>query len=276
MGRNPSYFKGSNLPVEQVRWDECQAFIKKLNQLTGKNFRLTTEAEWEYAARGGRESRGYKYAGGNTLSDVAWYNDNSSRKTYPVKQKQANELGLYDMCGNIWEWCQDWYGNYNSATQSNPTGPASGSDRVIRGGSWGNNTWIFRVSRRYFHTPSFTNSNLGMRLALDGQIKQMDNSLNQVEHKDATSYSSTNRSATSGRIYGRVVDSKGEPLIGASIIEKGTTNGTIADFDGEFTLTVKGNAILEVSYVGFKSQIVNAQNDMTITLLKKGEKPKVK
>jgi hypothetical protein len=115
-----------------------------------------------------------------------------------------------------------------------------------------------------------------MRLALDGQIKQMDNSQNQVEQKDATNYSSTNRSATSGRIYGRVVDSKGEPLIGASIIEKGTTNGTVTDFDGEFTLTVTGDAILEVSYVGFKSQIVNAQNEMTITLLKKGEKPKVK
>lgn len=165
MGSNPSSFSGTNLPVENVSWNDCQTFITKLNQLTGKNFRLPTEAEWEYAARGGNKSRGYKYAGSNTLSDVAWYSDNSS-STHPVKQKQANELGLYDMSGNVWEWCQDWYGSYSSGAQANPTGPASGSSCVYRGGSWGLNAWNCRVSRRGGYTPAGCAINLGLRLAL--------------------------------------------------------------------------------------------------------------
>ena len=134
--------------------------------MTGKNFRLPTEAEWEYAARGGNKSKGYKYAGSNTLSDVAWYLDNSSSKTHPVKQKQANELGLYDMSGNVWEWCQDWFGNYSSGAQTNPTGAASGSNRVRRGGSWGSNAGRCRVSHRNRSTPTNTNNYLGLRLAL--------------------------------------------------------------------------------------------------------------
>jgi formylglycine-generating enzyme required for sulfatase activity len=166
MGSNPSYFSGTNLPVEYVSWNDCQTFIKKLNQLTGKNFRLPTEAEWEYAARGGKKSKGYKYAGSNTLSSVAWYNDNSSGKTHPVKQKQPNELGLYDMSGNVWEWCQDWYGNYSSSSQTNPTGPTSGSDRVRRGGSWDYNAGSCCVSFRSYSTATFYNFRLGLRLAL--------------------------------------------------------------------------------------------------------------
>ena len=166
MGNNPSYFSGTNLPVEYVTWNDCQTFISRLNTLTGKNFRLPTEAEWEYAARGGNKSRGYKYAGSNTLSDVAWYYDNSSSKTHPVKQKQANELGLYDMSGNVFEWCQDWFGTYSSSAQTNPTGPASGSRRVGRGGCWGNDAWICRVSYRNSNTPTNYFSNLGLRLAL--------------------------------------------------------------------------------------------------------------
>ena len=109
MGSNPSYFKGKKLPVEKVSWDNCQKFIRKLNKLTGKQFRLPTEAEWEYASRGGSMSRGYKYAGGNDLGSVAWYDGNSDNKTHEVGKKQPNELGLYDMSGNVWEWCQDWY-----------------------------------------------------------------------------------------------------------------------------------------------------------------------
>ena len=166
MGTNPSYSKGNKKPVEQVSWNDCQEFIKKLNQLTGKNFRLPTEAEWEYAARGGNKSKGYKYSGGNTIGNVAWYTDNSGSRTHDVKTKAANELGIYDMSGNVWEWCQDWYGSYSSNSQINPTGPSSGSSRVDRGGSWGNSAGSCRVSYRYYYGPGYGRSNLGLRLVL--------------------------------------------------------------------------------------------------------------
>ena len=166
MGSNPSYFSGTNLPVEGVSWDDCHTFIKKLNRLTGKKFRLPTEAEWEYAARGGQKSRGYKYAGSNTLSDVAWYKDNSSNQTHPVKQKQANELGLYDMSGNVYEWCQDWYGSYSSNAQTNPTGPSSDSYRVSRGGCWYNSASICRVAKRSAFSPGARYYDLGFRVVL--------------------------------------------------------------------------------------------------------------
>ena len=166
MGSNPSYFKGDNLPVEGVSWNDCQEFIRKLNQLTGKTFRLPTEAQWEYAARGGNKSNGYKYAGGNSVGNVAWYGDNSSSQTHPVKSKQPNELGLYDMSGNVWEWCSDWYGSYGSAAQTNPQGPSSGSTRVLRGGSWYTYAWVCRVSRRSFNYPDYRFINIGFRLSL--------------------------------------------------------------------------------------------------------------
>ena len=134
MGNNPSNFKGDNLPVGYVSWKDCQKFISKLNSITGKTFRLPTEAEWEYAAHGGKKSRGYQYSGSNNISDVAWYGDNSDDKTHPVGSKQGNELGIYDMTGNVWEWCQDWFSLYSSSPQVNPTGATSGSDRVFRGG----------------------------------------------------------------------------------------------------------------------------------------------
>lgn len=123
MGSNPSEFKGDNLPVEQVSWDDCQEFIRKLNSLTGQHFRLPTEAEWEFACRGGNNSCGYKYSGSNDIDNVAWYFDNSGHKTHPVGTKAQNELGIYDMSGNVWEWCSDWYGNYSSGAQTNPKGP---------------------------------------------------------------------------------------------------------------------------------------------------------
>ena len=166
MGSNPSYFKGAKRPVEKVSWEDCQQFIQKLNQLTGKRFRLPTEAEWEYAARGGNKSKGYKYAGGNDIGSVAWYSGNSGNATHDVATKQANELGLYDMSGNVYEWCQDWYGKYTRGAQTNPTGPQGGSIRVYRGGSWGSSAGDCRSSYRFGNAPSYIGGFLGLRLAL--------------------------------------------------------------------------------------------------------------
>ena len=166
MGNNPSNFKGDNLPVENVSWKDCQKFLSKLNNTTGKSFRLPTEAEWEYAARGGKKSRGYQYNGSNNLSDVAWYDDNSGKKTHAVGTKQPNELGIYDMSGNVWEWCQDRYGKYSSSSQVNPTGANSGSRRVDRGGSWFFTARSCRSSCRGSYTPANRSSNLGLRLIL--------------------------------------------------------------------------------------------------------------
>ena len=173
MGSNPSYFKGNNLPVERVSWDDCQEFIKKLNSLTGLNFRLPTEAEWEYAARGGNKSKGYKYSGSNDIGSVAWYDGNSSSKTHTVATKSPNELGIYDMTGNVWEWCSDWYGSYNSGSQTNPKGPSSGSYRVLRGGSWRYNAGSCRVSNHNYGYPGGGNIFIGLRLALvEGEVSQ--------------------------------------------------------------------------------------------------------
>ena len=166
MDNNPSNFPGDNLSVEQVSWDDCQEFISKLNRITGKTFRLPTEAEWEYAARGGNKSRGYQYSGSNNLSDVAWYEENSGYKTNAVGTKQANELGIYDMSGNVWEWCQDWYGKYNSSSQVNPTGANSGSKRVFRGGSWFHDARFCRSSYRGNYAPNGCGGNTGLRLVL--------------------------------------------------------------------------------------------------------------
>ena len=166
MGNNPSHFKGENLPVETVNWNECQEFISKLNSMTGRKFRLPTEAEWEYAARGGKKSRSYQYSGSSNISDVAWYDGNSVNKTHPVGTKQANELGIYDMTGNVWEWCSDWYGFYSSSSQTNPTGADSGSSRVFRGGSWYGNARYCRLSFRDCTPPDCRGYNLGLRLAL--------------------------------------------------------------------------------------------------------------
>lgn len=186
MGSNPSYFKGSNLPVETVSWDDCQEFIRKLNSMTGQKFRLPTESEWEYAARGGNKSKGYKYSGSNNIDDVAWYWKNSGDiylagsdnnwdsdrvfknncKTHPVATKSPNELGIYDMSGNVSEWCNDRYGDYNTNTQTNPTGASTGSYRVYRGGSWGSYARSCRVSARFYITPVIRDGILGLRLAL--------------------------------------------------------------------------------------------------------------
>ena len=166
MGKKPSKFKGDNLPVENVSWDDCQEFISQLNRITGKTFRLPTEAEWEYAARGGKKSRGYQYSGSNDISDVAWYDGNSGNKTHAVGSKQANELGIYDMSGNVWEWCQDWHGSYSSSSQTNPTGVKSGSYRVIRGEGWFNGASICRSSYRDGRLPYASSRDQGLRLVL--------------------------------------------------------------------------------------------------------------
>ena len=166
MGSNPSNFKGDDLPVEKVSWDDCQDFISKLNAMTGKRFRLPSEAEWEYAARGGKKSRGYQYSGSNTLGDVAWYEGNSGSKTHAVGTKQPNELGIYDMTGNVYEWCQDWYGSYSSSPQTNPIGAVSGSNCVNRGGGWYDSARVCRTSCRCDFTPDFRSISLGLRLVL--------------------------------------------------------------------------------------------------------------
>ena len=165
MGSNPSYFKGDSRPVENVSWNDCQTFISRLNAKTGKNFRLPTEAEWEYAARGGH-SGGSKYAGSDNINNVAWYYDNSGRETHNVATKSPNGLGIYDMSGNVREWCQDWYGNYSSSSQTNPKGPSNGANRVYRGGSWLFNAGLCRVSIRFNFTPSYSCNDLGLRLVL--------------------------------------------------------------------------------------------------------------
>ena len=167
MGSNPSYYKsGDNYPVEMVSWDEVQDFLTKLNALTGKHYVLPTEAQWEYAARGGVKSQGYKYSGSNELDDVAWHSGNSGYETHPVGLKSPNELGIYDMSGNVWEWCSDWYGDYSSSSQTNPIGPVNGSDRVIRGGCWGNRARDCRVSIRSFITPDLRSNYIGFRVVL--------------------------------------------------------------------------------------------------------------
>ncbi len=165
---------GDSNPAYYISYEDCQKFLTKLNQLTGQQFRFPTEAEWEYAAKGGKKSQGYTYAGSNTIGDVAWYTVNSYDKgssnpdygTHEVKTKNANELGLYDMSGNVREWCADWYGSYNNGSQTDPTGPTSGSCRVFRGGSWYSTATYCRVADRSDDSPSYRFGYLGFRLAL--------------------------------------------------------------------------------------------------------------
>ncbi len=167
MGSNPSpHFTGNlQCPVEKVNWNDCQTFIAKLNELTGMRFRLPTEAEWEYAARGGNASKGYMYSGSNDIWPVAWYYVNSNGTIHPVKTKKPNELGIYDMSGNVSEWCADWYGSYSSSAQTNPIGPSSGSYRVQRGGVAGGDERSCRVAHRDYAVPDVRWGYYGLRLA---------------------------------------------------------------------------------------------------------------
>jgi len=166
MGFNPSYFdKGGNYPVENVSWEDAQEFIRRLNKLTGKRFGLPTEAQWEYAARSGGKQQ--KYAGGDNLDSLGWYRGNSNSSTQPVGQKDANGLGIHDMSGNVWEWCQDWYGRdyYRVSSERNPQGPETGSDRVMRGGSWDVVAQGCRSAVRVFLAPGYRSSFVGFRLS---------------------------------------------------------------------------------------------------------------
>ena len=165
MGDNPSYFKkGDDYPVECVSWNDIQDFLTKLNKLIGKKYALPTEAQWEYAARGGAKSNKYIYSGSNTVGDVAWYEDNSDGETHPVGKKQANELGIYDMSGNVDECCSDCFGDYSSDSQTDPTGPTNGGYRVLRGGSWNGDANDCRVSNRGNVFPDSRSSVLGFRV----------------------------------------------------------------------------------------------------------------
>lgn len=167
MDSNSSYFKGLNLPVEAITYDECNRFVQRLYELTGLNFRLPTEAEWEFAARGGNLSQGYKYSGSNNIDEVGWCGDNSEERSHKVGEKMPNELGLYDMSGNVYEWCGDWYKRdyYFESPVNNPQGPDSGTHHVLRGGSWFNYPWCCRVSFRDGAQPNAT-GNAGLRLAM--------------------------------------------------------------------------------------------------------------
>jgi formylglycine-generating enzyme required for sulfatase activity len=162
MRYNASKFKGDDLPVENVTWDEVQLFLRRLNTLTGKTYRLPTEAEWEYAARGGVKSKAYKYSGG----EVGWCGGNSGQETHAAgSTKLANELGVYDMSGNVWELCQDWYGNYPKAASVNPRGVPPAAYRVVRGGAWDSVDEKCRTTSRHFSAPNTPQSSIGFRLA---------------------------------------------------------------------------------------------------------------
>ena len=169
LGSDPSssYGVGDYYPAYYVSYyDIVDIFLPRLNKITGRTYRLPTEAEWEFAARGGKQSKGYKYSGSDNIGVVAWYTGNSGGKTHQVGTKEPNELGIYDMSGNVWEWCGDWYGSYSSSAQTNPTGPSSGSGRVLRGGSWGSNARSCRVSHRDYLNPSYRYGNSGFRVVL--------------------------------------------------------------------------------------------------------------
>lgn len=162
------YGLGTAYPAYYISYNDVTDFITKLNQKTGQQFRMPTEAEWEYAARGGNQSKGYLYSGSNNIEDVAWYESNSGGKTHSVKAKSPNELGLYDMSGNVYEWCADWSDEtyYSVSPASDPTGPASSSCRVARGGSWKFNATHCRTANRNWYTPSYRIYVIGFRLAL--------------------------------------------------------------------------------------------------------------
>lgn len=166
-GNSPSYYSGNNRPVERVSWNDCQTFITKLNAHTGMTFSLPTEAQWEFAARGGNMSKGYTYSGSNKIDEVAWYTVNAydkNLKHQDVKKKKPNELGLYDMSGNVCEWCQDYYGSYTESAVVDPTGPSTGSYRVSRGGSWSYSPTSCSCSSRDYCNTTYSLSVLGLRL----------------------------------------------------------------------------------------------------------------
>ncbi len=168
MGSNPSHFVGALKPVEQVSWYDCKGFINKLNQMTGMKFRFPTEAEWEFAAKGGNESLGYRFSGSEDINDVAWYSADG-KQTREVKNKLPNELGIYDMCGNVMEWCGDLFSDYTSTPQINPTGAVSGTDYIVRGGCCLSTATYCRMTVRNFFNYAGVSYGIGFRLALQAE-----------------------------------------------------------------------------------------------------------
>ncbi|HUI30615.1 MAG TPA: formylglycine-generating enzyme family protein [Candidatus Acidoferrales bacterium] len=166
---DPSYFKGDNLPVEQVDWNEVQTWISYLNEKEGTtNYRLPTEAEWEYAARGGNRTKGYVFSGSDNADDVAWHDSNAGGRTHAVGTKLPNELGIYDMSGDVWEWCSDFYGGpYSNKSQYDPTGATNGESRILRGGSWSNINSVCVCTFRYPDYPINRYAVYGFRIAKD-------------------------------------------------------------------------------------------------------------
>ena len=172
MDNNPSTMEGDNLPVNNVLWKDADTFTKQLSQLTGYTFNLPTEAEWEYAARGGKESKGYLYAGSDDVNEVAWYSANSGNKTHDVGTKKPNELGIYDMSGNAWEWCSDWLAPYPAEAQVDPTGPATGEYHVYRGGGWYIGASTCRCTHRRQTREGYSEYALGLRVALREKVER--------------------------------------------------------------------------------------------------------
>ena len=164
-GGSNTYGVGPDYPMYYVSWEEAMEFCRLLSNKTGKTYTLPTEAQWEYAARGGKKADGTKYAGSNMIDAVAWYRDNSGSTTHPCGSKRANALGIYDMSGNVWEWCKDWYSSsYTSYDTNNPIGPSSGSDRVYRGGGWDSDASSCRVANRNDYSPGGRGNCLGFRV----------------------------------------------------------------------------------------------------------------
>ena len=166
MGVNPSKWLSIDRPVDNVSWIDAYEFCSKLSSMTGYNFTLPTEAEWEYAARGGHKATVTKYSGSSNVNDVAWCSGHGGDGSHPVGRLYPNELGIYDMSGNVWEWCLDWYGEYSSSTQTDPKGPSTGTDRVFRGGSWGSLAKYCRVVNRGFYKPAVRSHNYGFRVVI--------------------------------------------------------------------------------------------------------------
>lgn len=166
MGYNPSHFKGDNMPVETISWNDCQEFINKLNNITHKNFRLPTESEWEFAARGGNKSRHTRFSGSNILEDVAWFANNSNDILQNVALKFPNELGIYDMSGNVWEWCNDCYQEYPKASQEKVNLSQTAFRCICRGGGYKNYPELCRISFRNTYANDAKINTIGFRLCL--------------------------------------------------------------------------------------------------------------
>ena len=255
MGTNPSSYTGDNRPVENVSWEDAQKFCKKLSELTGKRYVLPTEAQWEYAARGGNKSKGYTYSGSNNIDDVAKYGSSTGGHSN-VKSKKPNELGIYDMSGNVWEWCSDWYGDYSSSSQTNPQGPSSGSSRVWRGGSWGNYSNDCRAANRCYSIPSGRGNYCGFRVVCLPEGSNGFNGANVTatlsEQKKAETQVQNNAKVT-GATYTETVNGLNLKMI---LVEGGTF--AMGSTSGDSDEKPVHNVTLDSYYIG-ETEITQAQ-----------------